>query len=146
MSKQPVISASVDIKVPFHDVDMMNVVWHGHYVRYIEIARCALLDKIDYNYSQMRDSGYAWPVVDLHVRYPGPARFGDTIKVTAILVEWQDQLKIRYEIHDENGKRITRASSTQVAVEMPANTMCFESPQILLDRVAAAFAAAEGNP
>jgi acyl-CoA thioester hydrolase len=48
-------------EIPFHDVDMM--VWHGHYAKYFEIAR-RLLEQIDYNYPQTRDSGYAWPVID----------------------------------------------------------------------------------
>lgn len=38
--------ASVNLEIPFHDVDMMAVVWHGHYAKYFEIARCALLEKI----------------------------------------------------------------------------------------------------
>jgi len=132
------ISATVDIKVPFHDVDMMNVVWHGHYAKYLEIARCALLDKIGYNYNEMKESGYAWPVVDLHIRYPGPALFGETIQVTATLSEWEDQLKIRYEIRNQQGKRLTRATTTMVAVDMSTQTMCYESPQILLDKIKAA--------
>lgn len=28
------------IDVPFFDVDSMNIAWHGHYVKYLEIARC----------------------------------------------------------------------------------------------------------
>jgi acyl-CoA thioester hydrolase len=48
----------IAIKIPFHDVNMMEVVWHGHYVKYFEIARYALLEKINYNFPQMRDSGY----------------------------------------------------------------------------------------
>ncbi len=47
----------------------MHVVWHGHYLKYFEIARCKLLDQFHYNYNQMRDSGYAWPVIESHVRY-----------------------------------------------------------------------------
>ncbi|MGB2150435.1 MAG: acyl-CoA thioesterase, partial [Cobetia amphilecti] len=70
----PMPTATVEMEVPFHDVDMMEVAWHGHYVRYLEIARCKLLDMLDYNYPQMRDSGYAWPVIDLRLRYAGPAR------------------------------------------------------------------------
>ena len=31
--------ADVIIEVPFHDVDTMNVVWHGHYLKYFEIPR-----------------------------------------------------------------------------------------------------------
>ncbi|WP_343034423.1 hypothetical protein [Candidatus Methylobacter favarea] len=34
---------AVDIEIPFHDIDMMEVVWHGHYAKYFESARCALL-------------------------------------------------------------------------------------------------------
>lgn len=26
--------ADVIIEIPFHDVDTMNVVWHGHYLKY----------------------------------------------------------------------------------------------------------------
>ena len=85
---------SVDLEIPFHDVDMMSVVWHGHYAKYFEIARCALLEKIDYNYPQMRDSGYAWPVIDLNMRYIKPAVFGQVITVRAHIIEWENRLKI----------------------------------------------------
>ncbi len=36
------------LTVPFHDADMMGVTWHGHYIRYMEIARCELLERIGY--------------------------------------------------------------------------------------------------
>tara|TARA_R110000868_G_scaffold33587_5_gene121810 strand:- start:46578 stop:46985 length:408 start_codon:yes stop_codon:yes gene_type:complete len=132
------IRAAVDIQVPFHDVDMMNVVWHGHYAKYLEIARCALLDKIGYNYTEMKASGYAWPVIDLHIRYPGPACFDETITVTATLTEWVNCLKIGYEIRNKaSGKRLTKATTTMVAVDMATQTMCFESPQVMIDKVTA---------
>ena len=54
--------AETETQVQFFDLDPMEVVWHGHYVKYLEIARGALLDSIDYNYPEMRDSGYLWPV------------------------------------------------------------------------------------
>ncbi len=73
------LSARVEIEVPFHDVDAMNVAWHGHYVKYFELARCALLRKFDYDYPQMHASGYAWPVVDCHLKYVRPARYGQRL-------------------------------------------------------------------
>ena len=33
------------LKVPFHDADPMQVVWHGNYIKYFEIARDGLLDE-----------------------------------------------------------------------------------------------------
>lgn len=128
------LQVSVKILVPFHDVDTMEIAWHGHYVKYFEIARCELLNKLGYNYKQMRDSGYAWPVIDLHIRYPGPATFDQTIIVTAILKEWQNRLKIQYEIRDSvTQKKLTKGHTIQVAVDMKTQQMCYESPQILLD-------------
>ena len=128
--------ASVDVAVPFHDVDMMEVVWHGHYAKYFEIARCALLDKIAYNYPQMRESGYSWPVIDLSMRYVKPAVFGQIITVQADIVEWENRLKINYLIIDKlTGARLTKGSSIQVAVDMQSKTMCFESPKILFEKL-----------
>lgn len=129
MRKAGVLQAEVDILVPFFDVDMMEVVWHGHYVKYLEVARCALLDKLDHNYAQMREAGYAWPVIDLQLRYVRGARFGQRIKVRADLVEWENRLKINYLISDaETGERLTRASSSQVAVEIASREMQMASP------------------
>lgn len=130
------IKHSIDIQIPFHDVDMMEVVWHGHYVKYFEIARCALLDKISYNYEQMRDSGYAWPVIDLRIRYAKPAVFGQTITVHAEIVEWENRLKINYQITDKlTGTRLTKGHSIQVAIDSQTKAMCFESPRVLLEKL-----------
>jgi acyl-CoA thioester hydrolase len=127
---------SIDLEIPFHDVDMMGVVWHGHYAKYFEIARCALLEKIDYNYPQMRDSGYAWPVIDLNMRYIKPAVFGQIISVQAAIVEWENRLKINYLITDKvTGARLTKGYSIQVAVDMQTKAMCFESPRVLLEKL-----------
>jgi len=136
MRKQGILQAEVEIQIPFFDVDSMDVVWHGHYVKYLEIARCALLDKIDYGYIQMRESGYAWPVIDLQLRYIRPARFGQEVRVRADLVEWEQRLKLNYLITDAvTGERISRGSSVQVAVDMNTGEMQLVSPTIVLDAV-----------
>lgn len=128
--------ADVIIDVPFHDVDSMFVVWHGHYLKYFEIARCNLLSKFDYNYNEMRDSGYAWPIIESYVRYAQGIVFDQQIRVRATLKEWENRLKIEYQIFDVNsGKRLTKGFSSQVAVDMETREMCFQSPQVLLDRL-----------
>jgi hypothetical protein len=57
------IEARTTIQPEFYDLDPMNVVWHGNYVRYLEVARCVLLEQIGYGYQEMQRSGYAWPVI-----------------------------------------------------------------------------------
>jgi len=114
----------------------MNVVWHGHYIKYLEIARCALLDQLDHNYQQMLDSGYAWPVIDLQLRYVRGAVFGQKLNVRASLVEWENRLKINYLISDAvTGERMTRATTIQVAVEIASHDMQLASPKVFTDAV-----------
>lgn len=131
--------AETETQVQFYDLDPMEVVWHGHYVNYLEIARGVLLDTIDYNYGQMKASGYLWPVIDLHVRYAAPATYGQRLKLRAEIVEWENRLKISYLITDAaSGRRLVRATTTQVAVEIASHEMCFVSPPVLLQKLGVA--------
>lgn len=130
------LTTEVELLVPFHDVDMMEVVWHGHYCKYFEIARCALLESIDYDYRQMRDSGFFWPIIDLHLRFIKPARFGQRILVRATLSEWENRLKIDYLIRDHaSGSRLCKGHSVQVAVDIETREMRFESPPVLFGKL-----------
>lgn len=136
MRSKGVLHADTQILVPFFDVDSMNVVWHGHYVKYLEVARCALLDTLGHNYTAMLESGYAWPVIDLQLRYVRGAVFGQTLNVRASLVEWENRLKISYLISDlATGERLTRASSVQVAVHVASREMQLASPKVFVDAV-----------
>jgi acyl-CoA thioester hydrolase len=133
-----VISAEVGITVPFYDLDPMQVVWHGNYVRYLEEARCALLDRLDYSYPRMEESGYLWPIVDLRLKYVRPARFGQSLRVIATLTEYENRLRIAYRILDAaSGEVLTKAETIQLAVVAATRELCLESPAVLLERVRA---------
>jgi len=141
------ISAEIDILVPFYDVDSIAVVWHGNYVKYLEEARCELLNQLGHNYDAMRESGYVWPVTDVHLRYAAPARFGQKICVRAELVEWQNRLKINYLIMDKaSGARLTRASTEQIAVCLKTGEMQWQSPPALLEAVQRQLQALDLSP
>ncbi len=130
------ISASVTIKAQFYDLDPMQVVWHGNYVRFLEQARCALLDRIGFNYREMSASGYVWPVVDMRIKYVRPVRFGQEIRVTATMVEYESRIKIDYRIADvATGEVLTKAQTIQVAVDAATQELCFESPAALREKV-----------
>ena len=136
MRSKGVLHVDTEVLVPFFDVDSMNIVWHGHYIKYLEVARCALLDHIGHNYTRMLESGYGWPVIDIQLRYVRGAVFGQRLVVRASLVEWESRLKINYLISDaETGERMTRASSIQVAVDIETREMQLASPKVFTDAV-----------
>lgn len=135
------LNATVSVEVPFHDVDAMNVAWHGHYVKYFEIARCALLRRFDYDYPQMEASGYLWPIVECQLKYVRPALYGQLLNVTARLLEHENRIRIGYEITDAaTGERLTKGSTIQVAVDARTRELQFVSPATLTQRLEAACA------
>ena len=126
------------IQVPFHDLDPYEVVWHGHYVKYLELARDRLLEDLGCGRQAMRAAGYAWPVVDLRIQYVRPLRCGQRIRVRASLEDWEFRLRIRYQILDARSlERLSKGYTTQVAIDLGTGLMCQQSPAALADRLSA---------
>ncbi len=137
------LAAEIEFDVAFNDVDMVGVVWHGHYLRYLENARWALMNRLDYGLDRMLASGHAWPIVDLQARYLKPARFGERLRARASLVEWEHRLALNYLITDvANGTRILRARTVQVAVDGRTGELQFDCPADFVDCVNTAMAKA----
>lgn len=130
------LKAEVEIQVPFHDVDGMHVVWHGHYYKYFEVARTKLLQSIDYDVHEMKASGYSWPIIETSCKYVQPILYNQLIQVSAKIQEYENRLKIIYRISDaKTDEKLATGHTTQVAVDMKNNEMCFVSPKILLKKV-----------
>jgi acyl-CoA thioester hydrolase len=135
------ISAETEFIVEFYDVDSMQVVWHGNYIKYFELARRVLLDKIGYGYLKMEESGYAFPVIDVSAKYIGSLKFKDRARVKAILEEYENRLRIKYEIRNvETGKLTTKGISTQMAFDIKMRESCFACPPVLIQKVEAMIA------
>ena len=135
---EPTVSrvAEIEVSPAFHDLDPMDVVWHGNTLKYLELARCALLQSFDYDYPQMRESGYVWPIVDLRCKYVRSARYGQRLRVRAELTEWEMRMRIDYVIRDaDTGEVITRAHTLQVAVEIASGEMCYATPEVFRRRL-----------
>ena len=126
----------VEIKIPFHDVDLAKLVWHGHYVKYFEIARTVLMQKINYDVDQMLESNYGWPIIELKCRFYKPVFYNMNIKIKATLVEFENRLKIAYLIYNpETGDKLCKGHTVQVAVNIETKEMCYESPDILFEKL-----------
>ena len=130
------IKETINIKVPFYDVDSMQVVWHGNYVKYLEDARCNLLEKIGYSYEKMRESGYMYPVATMKIKYIKPSIFNQEITITAILKEYETCLIIKYIVKDaKTGEKISTAETMQIAVDMKTLESVYEPSEMLISSV-----------
>jgi len=132
------IYAETEFIVEFFHLDPMQVVWHGNYINYFEIGRRVLLEKIGYSYNDMKESGYSFPVIEVSVKYTGSLRFLDCAKIKAILLEYENRLKIQYEIRNvKTGAIVTKGYSTQMAFDIKAGESCFVCPKIFVDKIEA---------
>lgn len=129
------LTASIEIRVPFFDLDPAGVAWHGRYFQYFELARCLLLEQVSYSYLEMEKSGVLWPVADTIVRYVRPLTLNQVATVTACLREWEMRLVVDYKIEDEDGSIITKARTIQVPVDADSEELILGSPQVLIDNV-----------
>lgn len=140
------LSAAVPVRIPFFDVDSAGVVWHGRYFQYFELARRELLESIGYSYEEMAASGLIWPVSDTTVRYLRPLVLNQEVVVRADLREWDMRIVIDYRIEDDSGRLCTRASTTQVPVDIESRELAFGSPDVLIERIAAKLREQEKSP
>ena len=130
------IFAETQTNIEFFDLDPMQIVWHGNYFNYFEIARRLLLEKIGYGYNEMAKSGFMFPIIEATAKYINPLQHGDRAVIKAILVEYENRLKIKYEIYNaETGILTTKGVTTQMAVDIKAGESCFVSPPVLTDKI-----------
>lgn len=136
MRVKSLIESQVTYTIPFYDLDPLCIVWHGNYLKYFEKAREELLAKIGYSYMDMSKTEYIFPIVESHVKYISPLVHAQNITITAMLVEYENRIKIAYRITDnETGKKCTEGYTTQVTVNKTTKLLEFQSPTNFIEKV-----------
>lgn len=79
---RPYLEDRTEIRVRFSEVDSLRIVWHGHYVAYLEEARRAFGRRYELDYPVFLEHGVAAPVVQLELDFLAPARLQDVLEVT----------------------------------------------------------------
>ena len=125
------------ITVQFYDLDPMNVVWHGNYIKYMETARCELLAKIGYDYDDMRRDGVAYPVATMDLKFIKPCTFNQKLKVLTSVEEIEPCLIIKYLILDvESGEKLFKAKTMQICIDMMTKESLYSAPKCLKEKLA----------
>lgn len=78
---------SQEVRVYYHDTDSYGVVWHGSYVKWLEIGRVELCELLGLNLADIESQGITLPVVDMHIRYKASALMNDRLVVETTVKE-----------------------------------------------------------
>ena len=139
MSTPEAPQVSIPLDVPFHDVDMLEVAWHGHYYKYFENARTALFRKYGLDVPVLRSMGYAMVITDSRCRYLRPLRYGTAYTISARMVELEFRMKIEYVITDRDGGVMSRGVTTQVTLDPAKGEMYFNTPDDIVNQFGGLF-------
>lgn len=122
------------INVRFSDLDPMQVVWHGQYVRYLEDGRESFGRRYRIGYNDISEAGYYVPIVELDIKYKQSLRYGDRAIVETRYIK-TDAAKILfdYTIYKESDNTIAATgSSTQVFVDIEGNQLELNNPDFYI--------------
>jgi len=124
-------SYEVTLKVPFYDLDPMQIVWHGNYLKYFDIARSELYDNLGVDLFAFHDkTRYIFPIIRTSVKHIRPLKRGDEFICRATVKEARTKIVVVFEIRlVKDGTICARGSTEQVAVREPEMEMEFSIPE-----------------
>lgn len=125
------VSTSVQLQVPYYDVDIMQIVWNGNYFKYFEVARQAFFRQrgLDLQ-TYLREKGYVFPVIRSMIKHIRPLRLEDEFLCTAVLKEARIKIVLDFEIKLlSTGMVCAKGRSEQVALLAPEMEMAYKIPE-----------------
>ena len=101
--------STTQVRVRYAETDQMNVVYHGNYAQYFEVARAEAIRKLGFTYKNMETLGTYMPLTELHCKYLRPAHYDDLLSVKVILKKLPDNHRIEFEheVYNEGGSLLT---------------------------------------
>lgn len=120
-------------KVYYADTDAYGVVWHGSYLRWLEIGRVEFCEKLGYSLVELEAQDIVLPVVNINVRYKASAKLNDELIIETYLQKF-NSLSVTFEqkIYRGNDELLLEAIVDVVAINNNGK-LYRKMPQILLD-------------
>ena len=135
--KPPEGAAEVFGEVPFHDVDALHIVWHGHYYAYMEEARTTLMRSCGLDAGELIGPRFAFFVIESKCRHGYPLRYRDQMRVTAWVRDYQHRVFIAYEIQNLTRSRRSARAHTILATTDLDDNLLLETPDEIRRRLCA---------
>ena len=106
-------------KVSYSDTDAYGVVWHGSYLRWLEMGRVGVCEMLGHNLIDLKEKDIVLPVVNLNVKYKMSAKLNDVVVTETEISEFNGfTVKFKQIIRSkETGKVCIDAEVSVVAID-----------------------------
>ena len=106
-------------KIFYSDTDAYGVVWHGSYLRWLEMGRVGVCEMLGHNLIDLKEKDIVLPVVNLNVKYKMSAKLNDVVVTETEISEFNGfTVKFKQIIRSkETGKVCIDAEVSVVAID-----------------------------
>lgn len=127
-------------KIYHADTDCYNVVWHGAYLKYLEVGRIELSEKLGIKFKELEKMNILMPVVDLNIRYKQAARLFDEPEIKTTIKELKKtSVTFEYVIREINKDIIILTGSTTLVTTDRNGKLFRVMPEYLYEKYAKAL-------
>ena len=101
-------------KINYYETDRMGIVHHSNYIRFMEEARCYLLEKFDMSYSAFEEKGIMIPVLGVNCTFKHHVTFNDIILIKLYVKEFNGvRLTMGYTATEKNTGEVVFTGETR---------------------------------
>jgi|SRR5436190_1000695 acyl-CoA thioester hydrolase len=129
------LSNRTEVLVRFNEADPLGIVWHGHYIRYLEDGREAFGNMHGLGYLEVYKLGFVIPVVSVQCDFKRSLRYGDRVIVeTKYLPTEAAKMKFTYRLFNAvTGELVATGSSVQVFLDRENSVLQLANPPFFED-------------
>jgi acyl-CoA thioester hydrolase len=119
-----------EILVRFNEADPLGIVWHGHYIRYLEDGREAFGNHYRVGYLDFYRHGIIVPVVHVQCDYKRSLKYGEKVMIeTKFIPCAAAKMKFDYRLFNaETGQLVALGSSVQVFLDKTTSALQLTNP------------------
>lgn len=126
------IHSTHSLRVRYAETDPMKYVYYGNYATYFELGRVELFRSIGISYDEIEKQGIWLPVSDYKIKYLKPALYDQKLEIHTFMRKIPGvRIEFEYEIYNEEGVKITEASTTLFFLNAETNRV-IKCPDFLM--------------
>jgi len=89
-------------KMNYYETDRMGIIHHSNYIRFLEEARCAWMEKFNLPMQKLEENGITIPTLEVNCKYKHHVTSGDIITIKPIVTEFNGvRMTLTYDVREE---------------------------------------------
>ncbi len=101
-------------KAQYHETDQMGIIHHANYLKWMEEARVAYMDKTGMGYAEVERLHVTSPVVHIEIDYKKPVRFADEVEISVSIRQYTGiKLEIEYRFFNKTTQEVCTVASSK---------------------------------